>query len=140
MKHIIYLSSATELLSDQEINLLLKTSRENNKKNNITGLLLYCDGNFLQVLEGENEVIDAIFSIISTDRRHKNIIVVANECIEKRSFEEWKMGYSVVDKNFLIQNKEINPFQLSTTNNLNLIVKTFIDIFLKSHRSRILYN
>ena len=50
------------------------------------------------------------------------------------------MGYSVVDKNFLIQNKEINPFQLSTTNNLNLIVKTFIDIFLKSHRSRVLYN
>lgn len=140
MKHIIYLSSATELLSDEEINSLLKTSRENNKKNNITGLLLYCDGNFLQVLEGENEVIDPIFSIISTDRRHKNIIVVANAYIEKRSFEERKMGYSVVDKNFLILNKEINPFQLNTTNNLNLIVKTFIEIFLKSHRSRVLYN
>lgn len=140
MKHIIYLSSATELLSDEEINSLLKTSRENNKKNNITGLLLYCDGNFLQVLEGENDAIDSIFSVISNDSRHKNIIVVANEYIEKRSFDEWKMGYSIVDKNFLIQNKEINPFQLSTTNNLNLIVKTFIDIFLKSHRSRVLYN
>lgn len=50
MINLIYTSSAVELFREDELVELLKTSRDNNRRRGITGMLLYNDGNFLQVL------------------------------------------------------------------------------------------
>ena len=51
--HLIYSSaSTTSNLTEEALNIILSESRENNKANNISGILLYQDGSFFQVLEG----------------------------------------------------------------------------------------
>jgi hypothetical protein len=140
MHRIIYLSSGIKIFSDEEINDLLKVSRNNNEKNGITGLLLYSDGNFMQILEGEKEAVESTYNKILNDKRHRNIILISKEPIKKRNFKEWKMGFSIVDNDFLEKHPEINPFNMKKTLKIDAIISVFIDTFLNSFRNRILYN
>lgn len=94
MKYLIYLSTPVCPLSDQDLIKLLNTARERNKKHNVTGLLLYSGGAFVQVIEGEPEDVDFIFALIERDLRHKNLIKLIEEPLEKRNFSEWWMGFS----------------------------------------------
>ncbi len=140
MNRIIYLSSAIKLFSDEEINELLHQSRINNKKRNLTGLLLYSEGNFMQILEGNKDDIQNTFEKIKLDSRHKSIITIINEPLEKRSFSDWTMGYSLIDPAFLKNHPEINPFRLKNSTSIDIIIKTFIETFLNSFRNKVLYS
>jgi hypothetical protein len=60
MIQISYISSATEPMSTQDLLRLLQGCRENNAGRGVTGMLFYCNGTFLQVLEGEERVIDEL--------------------------------------------------------------------------------
>lgn len=53
MIQLIYVSSAVNLMSEDELLDLLAQSSQRNKRKGVTGLLLYAGGNFIQVLEGE---------------------------------------------------------------------------------------
>ncbi len=64
----------------------------------ISGMLLYADGNFIQVLEGENEAIDSLYSKITNDRRHNSFSVLINSEIKQRSFADWSMGFKKISK------------------------------------------
>jgi len=72
---------------------ILVDSRVSNKLADVTGLLVYVDGKFLQVLEGEQEVVTVLFEKISKDRRHKDVKVVYETGIERRTFNAWQMAY-----------------------------------------------
>lgn len=93
MYSIIYASSATREFSEAELVELLKKSRENNSKAAITGLLLYKDGNFIQVLEGEKSAVQMLFEKINADPRHKGVLILLRENIEERQFPNWSMGF-----------------------------------------------
>lgn len=140
MHRIIYLSSGVKIFSDEEINDLLKISRENNQNNGITGLLLYSDGNFMQIIEGEKEAVESTYNKILNDTRHRNVILITNESIKQRNFSEWKMGFSIVDPEFLKKHPEINPFEMKKPSKIDTIITTFIDTFLNSFRNKVLYN
>jgi hypothetical protein len=71
----------------------LERSRERNGALGVTGLLLYKDGNFLQVLEGEADVVRPLFGKIERDPRHRGIIKVIDEEGAEREFPEWSMGF-----------------------------------------------
>ena len=77
MYRIIYLSSAIDSVDETELENLLVKSRENNKLNEISGILLHIDGDFIQVLEGHKEIVTNLYNKIATDKRHKGIITVA---------------------------------------------------------------
>lgn len=98
MYFILYLSSASKPMSDDELFELLEEVREKNKKVEITGMLLYKGGNFLQMLEGEKEVVKALFQKIKKDSRHKDIVTIMEGETEKRTFESWSMGFVNMDK------------------------------------------
>ncbi len=72
---------------------ILESSIRHNKENDITGMLLYAGGNFLQVLEGESDCITETFQRISIDPRHHNIIEIINNPIPEREFSQWSMGF-----------------------------------------------
>ena len=72
---------------------MLQKSTHRNTKAGITGLLLYKEGSFMQVLEGEEKPVKALFSKISHDPRHRNIITLIQERIEKREFAEAAMAF-----------------------------------------------
>ena len=55
MIQITYLSTATDPMPSQDLLSLLKECRENNAGCGVTGMLLYCNGTFLQVLEGDEK-------------------------------------------------------------------------------------
>jgi hypothetical protein len=92
MYSLVYVSSALTLLSRKELETLLVACRANNARDGITGLLLYKDGNFMQMLEGERSAVEASFRKIQTDPRHHGIIKLLEGDAAAREFGEWSMG------------------------------------------------
>lgn len=97
MYHILYLSSAVQAMSVDALQYLLDTSRRNNRRDGITGVLLYLDGNFLQYIEGPRQAMDSLFANIRRDARHRGILVLGEETSEARVFSGWSMGFQHVD-------------------------------------------
>ena len=138
MYRIIYLSSASKLLSDDELNYLLKSSKIKNKKYNITVLLLYIDGDFLQVIEGEKQDVLNLFELIKRDERNRSIICVFNENVEKRQFPDWLMGFSQLTYHNLQKMDSFENITKTTLSNINdKVAITFINTFVKSHKNQI---
>lgn len=93
MIQISYISSATAAMPTQDLLTLLQQCRENNASRGVTGMLLYANGTFLQVLEGPDQVIDDLVEIIKKDLRHTNIQMLYRKPIEKRQYSDWSMGF-----------------------------------------------
>jgi hypothetical protein len=96
MYYLIYLSAGTNWFTQPELEELLRISVENNKRNNITGLLLYSEGNFIQLLEGEEMTVKKVYDKISQDPRHKGITPITDGVIENRIFPDWAMGFKTI--------------------------------------------
>lgn len=92
--HLVYLSSLVDISLESEIPKILEASVRNNPVTGITGMLLYCDGNFIQVLEGEADAVLEVFDRICADSRHRDIFEVMREPIAEREFAQWSMGYN----------------------------------------------
>jgi hypothetical protein len=97
----MYVSYAVEPMTDEKLTHLLDVSRKNNLQRDITGMLLYIDGKFIQVLEGDKDEVNALFDIIRTDKRHKKLSVLIEGNSEKRNFPDWHMSFkSLTSKEF----------------------------------------
>jgi len=90
---VVYVSSAVLLMSPTDLLDLLRNSRERNHVAQITGMLLYRDGNFMQVLEGEERVVDALQERIRRDPRHRGMICLLRQRLAERAFGDWSMGF-----------------------------------------------
>jgi hypothetical protein len=90
---LAYVSSAAVAFTDDDIAAVLTLSRSNNASLDITGVLLYRDGRFIQILEGPDDVVRERFAVIAADPRHRGIHTVSEETIDGRQFPEWTMGY-----------------------------------------------
>ncbi len=77
---------------------LLAHSFLNNQKDNITGLLIYKNKQFAQVIEGEEDAIERVWSKIQRDTRHKDIQLLSKEPIVNRSFTKWSMLFPESEK------------------------------------------
>lgn len=93
MLQMIYTSEARNKFAPAELQELLLIARRNNDRDAVTGMLLYEDGTFLQVLEGENDVVEATYQRIAADKRHHKIMLIARFEIDHRSFHDWEMGF-----------------------------------------------
>ena len=91
--YLMYVSYANEPFTQSKLKELLNTCRINNKKRDVTGMLLYIDGKFLQVLEGRKEDVNFIFENIVKDPRHKKVNVIIEGRLSKRNFEAWHMSF-----------------------------------------------
>ena len=77
---------------------LLAHSFLNNQKHNITGLLIYKNKQFAQVIEGDEDAMESIWSKIQRDTRHKDIQLLSLEPIDNRSFTKWSMLFPESEK------------------------------------------
>jgi len=140
MHRIIYLSSSVKLLTSEEINFLLMQSRRNNQETLITGILLYIDGDFLQVLEGPEAELNKLFDTIKADSRHQCIITVFDGKIKGKYFPDWIMGFAVSEYKKIreIEGLEyMNREALTVISDKNALL--FIDSFINSHREKIIF-
>lgn len=93
MYFLAYLSnSSPKITEDDLINILIESRRRNIGKA-ITGMLLYIEGNIIQVIEGVEHDVIQLFSKIEQDNRHYGIVKIAEGEIDKRNFEGWAMGF-----------------------------------------------
>ena len=118
--HCIYISAATDDFLKEDIISILELSRENNAKLGITGILLYDEGSFFQVLEGKSNVINSLYEKLLKDRRHTRAKKIVVEPIETRCFSEWTMGYTGLTKQDLNKIDGLNDFFVNG--------KTFVDL------------
>jgi hypothetical protein len=93
VRSITYVSSARQLWSQAELDDLLVAARAWNQPRELTGMLLYSGGNFIQSVEGPDAAISEVFSRISADPRHHGLLVMLDEEVGQRSFPDWTMGY-----------------------------------------------
>ena len=94
--HLVYQSTATFPLSDAALEALLTQSRAWNTAHQLTGVLLYCENNIIQVLEGTQDEVEYIFERIAQDVRHRDIFKLADGPIAQRNFSQWSMGFKAV--------------------------------------------
>jgi hypothetical protein len=94
---IAYLSS---LVTDDSTLLpsILEVAIRNNSQRGITGMMLYSDGNVMQVLEGEKDVVLQTFQSIEADMRHTGVMVLLEHAIAARQFASWSMGFKHLAK------------------------------------------
>jgi len=71
---------------------IVSKSQVNNTEFDITGMLFYHNGRFIQALEGDAESLEGLMSILENDSRHENIQRIVDQTIKKRTFSEWSMG------------------------------------------------
>lgn len=95
---LVYSSKATRVLGSAEMDALLEGARRFNASQDITGLLLYADGHFLQVLEGPAQAVEALLARIDADPRHDFVRVLLRRERTERDFAEWNMAYHLVNE------------------------------------------
>lgn len=104
---LIYISAAKNNLDKQDLKSLLATCRTNNKAAGITGMLLYKDGQFMQVLEGDESIVLELHKKISKDERHQFVTTIYSSPIKERSFSDWSMGFQNLNNESL---KEVEGY------------------------------
>jgi hypothetical protein len=93
LKQLIYASQEARPMQDEDLIRILVGARERNLQHNITGLLVYKNGLFLQAIEGEEEDMEVVWEVIQNDVRHGNIVLLLFHTLEERDFPDWKMGF-----------------------------------------------
>lgn len=91
--HLVYFSEAADDLSYTDIKEILEVSRNNNARNEITGLLIYRDGFFLQLLEGTEDSVRSTLELIRHDDRNYKVKILCEGFIQERLFGSWSMAF-----------------------------------------------
>jgi hypothetical protein len=97
LAQLIYISKASNP-DTLDLGDLIRHSQCNNGQRNITGALFYAGGNFLQLLEGDDEEISAVFDKIAADPRHSGVQRLLLKRVAKRMFPIWKMELVDLDR------------------------------------------
>ncbi|KQC33015.1 hypothetical protein AAU57_06540 [Nonlabens sp. YIK11] len=100
MYSIAYISRANETLTDYEIHEMLLSSERRNNLFGIKGILLFKDGNFLQVLEGDQNQIQELYDKICEDSRHSNIYEIFNTELRSPIFNEYNSKFNLITSSF----------------------------------------
>jgi hypothetical protein len=94
MFQIVYSSRARIAFTPTGLEKLLTGARARNTARAVTGLLVFCDGLFLQVLEGDPRDVIATFERIERDSRHGNVKTLFRDYSHAgKTFREWSMGF-----------------------------------------------
>lgn len=91
--YLLYSSKASYLFMKGDLPRILTTSRSNNTARKVTGILLFYNNNFIQVLEGDELVVKQIFEVISNDKRHNGVTKLLEGFSADRQFPDWAMGF-----------------------------------------------
>ena len=82
-RQIVYSSLATKKMLKSDLYMILRQARLNNEQSGVTGILIFSDGYFFQVLEGEEKIVSDLYKTISDDDRHSDIQLLLEEDLEK---------------------------------------------------------
>tara|TARA_R110002051_G_scaffold178594_1_gene248441 strand:+ start:9176 stop:9607 length:432 start_codon:yes stop_codon:yes gene_type:complete len=93
MYELVYSSKANTITDKIAILDILNTAEKTNLKLDITGCLVYHKTTFVQILEGTEQDVRELYAKISKDERHRDVVILHEGNIAKRSFESWSMAF-----------------------------------------------
>lgn len=93
MRQLLYVSNTSRDTTPAALDRILAVSRANNVLVGVTGLLLYIDGGFLQILEGEERCVRELYTRICADKRHWEARLLLDREVEAPAFLGWSMGF-----------------------------------------------
>ena len=93
LAHCIYASAAVVPPDGATLREMLDASRAKNRRLDISGMLLYADGSFFQVIEGPRSAVSELFATIARDPRHRLVTRIIDEPIARRSFADCSMAF-----------------------------------------------
>ena len=105
-----YISTPTRPMTTDDLMDILNNARLNNVCMGVSGMLLYTGTEFIQILEGEEKIIDELLDIIKKDPRHRNFRIIEKKKITTREYAEWTMGFKRIDKEDLRDVPGLNKF------------------------------
>ncbi|AFY00436.1 BLUF domain-containing protein [Bdellovibrio bacteriovorus] len=117
--HLVYFSKAAEDLSYTDIREILEVSRRNNARLGITGLLIFRDGYFVQLLEGEEAPVRKVLDAIREDDRNYSVKVLIETIGEERLFPDWSMAFHDGDITTSSTNHLIELFESVVSSDLS---------------------
>lgn len=95
---VVYISMVSgEEPKRAELQALLSTSVRRNRELGVTGMLLYAHGGFMQLLEGEEAAVRALFDRVRRDDRHRRVTVLVQGPVAERTFADWAMAYRCLE-------------------------------------------
>lgn len=110
LRQLIYCSDACEPMETPALQSILDGARSRNAELGITGMLLYSNGRFLQVLEGDADLVDVLYAKIANDPRHGHVRTVMSRSIKERDFPNWSMAYRALSASDVNAHPEVNNF------------------------------
>lgn len=93
LHQIMYTSTSAEPMDVTSLSALLAQAREKNARLDVTGMLLYRRGSFLQLIEGAEETLKQLYATIQADERHRSVITLLDAPADTRDFPDWQMGF-----------------------------------------------
>lgn len=90
---LVYSSDAVGFVGDQQLTAILEQARTKNALLDITGILLYRRGRFIQYLEGPEDRVRKLYNEICADSRHEHLRLLFETPVDTRQFSDWTMGY-----------------------------------------------
>ncbi len=92
LEQLIYVSIDTrEVTNPIRAADILAEARRNNARDDITGVLTFTGGRFVQILEGRNERLEDLLARLAVDHRHRDLKILARRTITHRDFHGWDM-------------------------------------------------
>ncbi len=92
LSHLLYISDATAPMSQDDLDAIARTAQARNRDNNITGILMYGNGHFMQLIEGRVHDLNRLFTALNRDNRHHRIKMLTFCPIRARRFGDWDMN------------------------------------------------
>jgi hypothetical protein len=117
---LIYASRASNEVDAEKLSAVMKASRTHNAAAGITGVLVFTDGIFMQVLEGGRDEVSALYNRITQSRLHRDVVLLGYDEIGERRFAGWAMGQanlSRLNPGVLLkysERAELDPYTLSS--------------------------
>lgn len=126
---ILYHSRAVAPFSETELETLLARARAFNGQHNITGLLLYSNGLFVQAFEGPEAPMRALYARIQADPRHTQVVTVNEGPEPARRFPDWQMGFGHVGPEQVDEALAAMHAELPVPNSDTLRLRTLLETF-----------
>ena len=93
MFRLVYMSKAIGPMDDAALDRIARKAQEKNRALGLTGLLVFVDNTFFQVLEGPQVRVEEVFDRVYQDQRHHRARILQQREVECRRFADWTMGF-----------------------------------------------
>jgi len=116
---LIYVSRLSPECDAVSLKSILDSSRANNGKIGVTGILCRDHHYFLQCLEGSRETVNHLYATIMGDDRHSDVVMLQYREIDRREFAAWNMAFvsgNQVGKKLALRyysSPELDPYKMS---------------------------